>query len=262
VTALTYQFDDFDLKRFLDVAAGFGQGRYGYVVTPNTDHMIRLHDEAPFRASYADASYVLLDSRVLAYFLRLTRGLRLPVCAGSDLTAELFARIVGPDDPLVLIGGSGQQAQILAERYGLKRLAHFNPPMGFVRDPEQVEICLRFIEAHSPFRFCFLGVGAPQQEMLAQRLRERGLARGLALCIGASIDFLTGAERRAPRWMQVLAIEWVFRLLNNPGRLARRYLVRGPRIFGVLRKAQVVLRPADVMAPATSTSVRKTGTSA
>jgi exopolysaccharide biosynthesis WecB/TagA/CpsF family protein len=259
VTALTYQFDDFDLKRFLDVAVGFGQSRYGYVVTPNTDHMIRLHDEPSFRASYAEASYVLLDSRVLAYFLRLTRGLRLPVCAGSDLTAELFARVIRPDDPLILIGGSEQQAQMLAERYGLKRLAHFNPPMGFIRDPEQVEICLRFIEAHSPFRFCFLGVGAPQQEMLAQRLRERGHARGLALCIGASIDFLTGAERRAPRWMQVLAIEWVFRLLNNPGRLARRYLVRGPRILGVLRGAQVVLRPVDITV--TSASVQKTDAS-
>jgi UDP-N-acetyl-D-mannosaminuronic acid transferase (WecB/TagA/CpsF family) len=114
--------------------------------------------------------------------------------------------------------------------------------MGFIRDPQAVEACLRFIETHSPFRFCLLAVGAPQQEAVAQLLKSRGIARGLAMCIGASINFLTGEERRAPLWMQRCGIEWSFRLLQAPGRMAGRYLVRGPRVFALLYRAAVVLR--------------------
>jgi exopolysaccharide biosynthesis WecB/TagA/CpsF family protein len=245
----TFQFDDYDVAGFTDVAASFGQDRYGYVVTPNADHMIRLNEDPSFRALYAAADYILLDSRFLSHVLRITKGIRLPVCTGSDLTEKLFSDVISRDDPLVLIGGSDEQARQLGERYGLRRLAHFNPPMGFIRDPEATETCLRFIEAHSPFRFCLLAVGAPQQEAIAQQLKARGIARGLALCIGASINFLTGDERRAPLWMQRCGMEWSFRLMHAPGRMAKRYLVRGPRVFGLLRNAEIVLRKASTPMP-------------
>jgi exopolysaccharide biosynthesis WecB/TagA/CpsF family protein len=239
---LTFQFDDFDTAGFTDVAANFGQDRYGYAVTPNADHMIRLHESASFRALYTAANYILLDSRFLSHVLRVTKGMQLPVCTGSDLTAALFSGVIAPDDSLVLIGGSDEQARQLGERYGLRRLAHFNPPMGFIRDPDAVETCLRFIEARSPFRFCLLAVGSPQQEAIAQQLKSRGSARGLALCIGASINFLTGDERRAPLWMQRCGIEWSYRLMQAPGRMAKRYLVRGPRVFSLLHSAEIVQR--------------------
>jgi exopolysaccharide biosynthesis WecB/TagA/CpsF family protein len=246
---LSLQFDNFDSAGFADLAAGFGQDRYGYAVTPNADHMIRLHEDPSFRALYSAANYILLDSRFLSHVLRITRGIHLPVCTGSDLTAKLFSDVIAPDDQLVLIGASDEQAVRLVERYGLRRLAHFNPPMAFIHDPEAVEACLRFVEGHSPFRFCLLAVGAPQQEALAQHLQARGIARGLALCIGASINFLTGDERRAPLWMQRCGMEWSFRLLQAPGRMAKRYLVRGPRVFGLLHGAEIVLRKASPPMP-------------
>jgi exopolysaccharide biosynthesis WecB/TagA/CpsF family protein len=115
--------------------------------------------------------------------------------------------------------------------------------MGFVGDEKAVDDCLEFIEQASPFRFCFLAVGSPQQELVATLVKQRGVARGLALCIGGSLNFLTGRERRAPLWMQRLSLEWLYRLAQDPRRLWVRYLVRGPRIFGHLRQAQVVLRP-------------------
>jgi exopolysaccharide biosynthesis WecB/TagA/CpsF family protein len=77
--------------------------------------------------------------------------------------------------------------------------------------------------------------------MIAHRLQARGKARGLALCVGAALNFLTGAERRAPRWMQRLALEWLYRLLQDPRRLARRYLVRGPRVLGYLLRGKLLL---------------------
>ncbi len=246
---ISYRIDDFDLERFLEVAAGYGSDRLGYVVTPNVDHLVRLHEDAEFRAIYAEASYVLLDSRFAARVLRLLRGIRLPICTGSDLTAALLHRVVRSDDRVVLIGSSADQARFLETRFGLRDLRHHNPPMGFIRDAAAVERCLDFIEANSPFRFCMIAVGTPQGEMLAQRLRQRAAARGLVLCVGASIDFVTGKQQRAPVWMQRLGIEWLYRLGQNPRRLARRYLIRSPRFFLYQRHAQIVLRPAAGQRP-------------
>jgi exopolysaccharide biosynthesis WecB/TagA/CpsF family protein len=151
-----------------------------------------------------------------------------------------------PGDRIVLIGSSAQQAQRLVQIYGLQDLRQYSPPMGFIHDRQAVERTLEFVEAQSPFRFCFIGVGSPQQELLAHELKQRGRARGLALCIGASINFLTGTERRAPRWMQITNLEWLYRLLQDPRRLAQRYLVRGPRIFGLLPQLRVELRRTRV----------------
>lgn len=241
---LVFTMDDYDIGSFLPIAAQFGQSRFGYVVTPNADHLIRLHREHSFRALYSDATYVLLDSRFIAHLLRLTQKLHLPVCTGSDLTAKLLQQVIRPDDKLLLIGGSAAQVEYLKQRFGLKRLVHHNPPMGFIRDQKAMECCLRFIEANSPFRYCLLAVGAPQQEVIAQRLKLRGIARGMALCIGASINYLTGEERRAPLWMQASGLEWLFRLSQAPGRMSQRYLVRGPQLFGMLRNTEIVLRAA------------------
>lgn len=236
-------FDDYELEQFIDIAARFGQDRYGFVVTPNVDHMIRFRESPVFRTYYADSSYILLDSRFAARLFGMLHGVQVPVCTGSDLTAALFERVIGVDDVVVLIGASTAQAENLRQRFGLRKLLHHNPPMGFADDPASVETALNFIEAASPFRFCLLAVGSPRQEMLAHTLAQRNRARGLALCVGASIDFLTGGERRAPRWMQSSGIEWLYRLSQNPRRLAHRYLVRGPKFFMQLGKTQVLVRP-------------------
>ena len=114
--ALTYHFDNHDLTGFTTVAAGFGTNRFGYVVTPNADHLIRLHEDETFRAHYAAAAYVLMDSRFLSKLLRITKGIALPVCTGSDLTARLFNDVIGADDGIVLIGGTVAQAQKLSAR--------------------------------------------------------------------------------------------------------------------------------------------------
>jgi exopolysaccharide biosynthesis WecB/TagA/CpsF family protein len=83
----------------------------------------------------------------------------------------------------------------------------------------------------SAARFILIAVGSPQQELIAAAICDMPDARGTGLCIGAAIDYLAGRERRAPRWMRRLALEWLHRLLVNPARMWRRYLVDGPRIF-------------------------------
>jgi len=245
--AIVLDIDDYDLTEALEIVSRFGVERYGYIVTPNVDHVIRHYQDSRFRDLYRQAAYVLLDSRFLAHTVGLVRRQILRVCLGSDLTTSVLRTVVKPFDIAVLVGGAAAQAQELRIRFGLKALHHIDPPMNFIGDPAAVETCLRDIEAASPFRFCFLAIGSPQQEIIAQKLKERGIARGLALCVGASIDFITGIERRAPVWMQNLGFEWLFRLMQNPKRMAKRYLLRGPRIFLLLPRIELRLRrqPAD-----------------
>lgn len=242
---VVHEIDDFDLASFTRVAARYGQDRFGFVVTPNVDHFIRLHEDSTFRGDYRNADYVLLDSRFAGFLLRLVKGVSLRVCTGSDLTAALFSQVIVPADRILLVGGSTEQAAAIERMFGLTDMRHYNPPMGFIRNPDEVERCLQFIESQSPFRFCFIAVGSPQQEAVARLLRSRGIARGLALCVGASLNFITGSEKRAPLWMQRFALEWLYRLSQNPKRMASRYLVRGPRFFSYLRRARFVARPAS-----------------
>ena len=238
------EVDALDLDAALPLVGAYGSDRFGCLVTPNVDHLIRLGEDPEFRRIYSEANFVLLDSRVAARLLRLRNGLRLPVCTGAEPTAALFAGVIKPADRIVVIGGAVPEAQRLRQLFGLRDLRHHDPPMNFWSDASAVEAALNFVEAASPFRFCFLAVGSPQQERLADALRRRGAARGLTLCVGAAINFLTGLERRAPPWMRALALEWLFRLLSDPRRLATRYLVRGPRVLGLLGRATVVSRTA------------------
>jgi exopolysaccharide biosynthesis WecB/TagA/CpsF family protein len=243
VHEIVHEFDAFDVAAFAAEAARFGQDRYGYVVTPNVDHLVRYHEDAAFRECYGEAAYVLLDSRVAARLMRVLKGVSVPVCPGSDLTLALLAQVAQPSDRIVFIGGNTADSIAIAARFGLANVRHHNPPMGFIADPGAVERCLEFIETASPFRFCFLAVGSPQQEALARMLGARGRARGLALCVGAALNFITGAEQRAPVWMQRAALEWLFRLAQDPRRMSGRYLVRGPRGLTALARSRVVLRP-------------------
>jgi exopolysaccharide biosynthesis WecB/TagA/CpsF family protein len=102
--------------------------------------------------------------------------------------------------------------------------------MGFIKSGAEVTKCVDFV-VNTQAPLVFLAVGMPQQEFLAQHIANHPQARGVGLCIGASIDFLTGSQRRAPLWVQKAGLEWLHRLLSNPRRLASRYLIECPRIF-------------------------------
>jgi exopolysaccharide biosynthesis WecB/TagA/CpsF family protein len=206
------------------------QGCFKYVVTPNVHHMVRfLEDPATMQPLYERAWLVFCDSRVLSRVARLS-GLHLPVITGSDLTVHLIEQAAAQRLTVALIGPEVAAGSALESRYpGLKIVVH-RPPMGFIKSELEVEKCVDFvIKTHAPL--VFLAVGMPQQELLAHRIADHPEARGVGLCIGASIDFLTGKQRRAPIWIQEAGLEWLYRLISDPRRLASRYLIECPRIF-------------------------------
>ncbi len=235
VRLLGVEFAGLSFDEVLDrLAARPASAPFAYVVTPNSDHLVRLHSRPELGALYEAAALRLLDSRVVARLARVVGLPAPPVVTGSDLTAALFDRgLVEPGEPVAVLGGSEETAAALRERYGLTRLAHHNPPMGFDRDPAALERAIRILE-DNPARFSFLAVGSPRQEIVAQALVRRGKATGVGLCIGASLLFLTGAERRAPRAVQSAGMEWAWRLALDPRRLARRYLVDSSRVIRLL----------------------------
>ena len=201
---------------------------FGYIVTPNVDHIVRLsHDSEPaIEAAYTKAALCVCDSRILSSLARL-RGIRLPVVTGSDLTATVLGRVIKPNDRIAVVGGSVDLVERLSIKYPRVDFVHHSPPMGLRGNVAAQTAAARFIsEARS--RFTFLAVGSPQQELIAARVVE---GTGFGLCIGAALEFLTGDQVRAPKVMRRAGLEWAHRLASDPRRLWRRYLIDGPRIF-------------------------------
>ena len=240
-TFLGLRFDPLDTEAALawlrDASA---DSPFAYVVTPNVDHIVRLDAagrEDPTGAAlwraYEGAALTLCDSRVLARLARWC-GVTLPVAPGSDLTVRLFDEVLRPGDRVAIIGGDATLLAALRQRYPALDLVQHVPPMGLLRDAAALEAAAAF-GRDSSARFLLLAVGSPQQEIVAARIAALPGAHGVALCVGASLDFIVGRQRRAPRLVQRLGLEWAHRLASQPRRLWRRYLIEGPRIFRMAR---------------------------
>ena len=206
------------------------------VVTPNVEHVVMLLDEtgpdevgAQFKRAYDAATLRLCDSRVLRT-LAWFRGVRLKVITGSDLTAMLFEQgwLIGKK--VALIGGDEKMLAELNTRYPETQISQHIPPMAVLENEPAIQQIELFV-GREQWDYILFAIGAPRSEIIAHRIISPGDAKGVAICVGASIEFLLGRKVRAPRWMQIAGIEWMFRLFTEPRRLWRRYLVNGPRIF-------------------------------
>lgn len=217
-----------------------------FVVTPNVDHIVQLQKDPRLVAAYREAGMVLADGAPVVWAAHLL-GQPLPErVAGSDLVPEIFDQFERQATELGMLGERMLRVFILGGMPGVPERASRNiesrwphvcvvgtssPPLGFEYDRAQCDEILTHIdEARTDLLLVCLG--APKQELWVQQHRLQ-IAAPVALCVGATVDFLAGTSRRAPRWMQRVGLEWMHRLLGSPRRLAGRYLrdaVRFPRI--------------------------------
>jgi N-acetylglucosaminyldiphosphoundecaprenol N-acetyl-beta-D-mannosaminyltransferase len=223
--------DPVDEQEALDRIRGWIHLRSGavrYVVTPNVQHAVMFQRDPEFRTAYARASMALVDGAPLVWASRLL-GLPLPArVAGSDLVPALFEAGGPAGSPLsvFLLGaapGVGERAARMAEsRFPrLKVAGTYSPPLGFERKPEENDRIISLVNEARP-DVLIIGLGAPKQELWVHRHRAR-LEVPVAICAGATIDFMAGHRKRAPKWMREVGVEWVHRVITEPRRLAPRY---------------------------------------
>jgi N-acetylglucosaminyldiphosphoundecaprenol N-acetyl-beta-D-mannosaminyltransferase len=245
------------VDRVIQLARGPGTS---FVVTPNVDHLMRHRRDPRFRAVYADANLVLADGVPLLWASRLIRNRLKEKVSGSDLVPRLCARAAESGLSIYFLGGKPGAAERcaagLVQQYpGLRVAGCSCPPFGFEKDATINGGVIAAVRDARP-DILFVGLGAPKQELWIQRHREE-LGVPVALGIGASIDFLGGAEKRAPRWMQRVGLEWSYRLMRQPRRMWKRYLIDDAPFFLHVLAQALGRRPAYARSEVgTSTTTR------
>lgn len=215
------------VERVLDWARRPVPPAHRYVVTPNLDHVVMLQRDPQFRAAYRDAALVVADGMPVVAASRLL-GKPLPErITGADLVPALFSAAEA-DRPLsvFLLGAGPGVAQRAAENIerrwpAVNVVGTCSPPFGFENDATENASILQRVRAARP-DVLVVGLGAPKQELWVHHHRNE-IAANVSLCVGATIDFLAGHIRRAPRWMQRAGLEWLYRLACEPRRLFGRY---------------------------------------
>ncbi len=212
------------------IAADLHDGRGGWLVTANLDHLRRMRSDAGVRELLRAADLVVADGMPLVWAGRLADAPVRERVAGSDLIFTLSAEAAQVGASVYLLGGSpgaaADAAGELRRRHPQLRIAGTAcPPYGFENSPELLDDVVRDVVAASP-GLVFVGLGFPKQDQLIARLRREHHDAWYVGC-GVSIDFVAGRVQRAPRWMQRSGVEWLYRLTREPRKLAARYLVHG-----------------------------------
>jgi N-acetylglucosaminyldiphosphoundecaprenol N-acetyl-beta-D-mannosaminyltransferase len=213
-------------------------GHWRSVVTPNVDHLVRYSRHPAERRVAESAHFVLADGMPVVWastWLRRPLGDRI---AGSDLFAYLWRRLMEERRPILVIAGNDEVVRRLRDEY--PAAAFIVPPIFRVDDDAAVDALVSEIHARisaDPVEFVMIGMSMPKHHLLAARLSalptpEQG--GPVLLLFGASAELYVGLQRRAPVWMQRHGLEWLFRLVQNPRQMAKRYLVDDLAFLGIV----------------------------
>ncbi|HEY3593934.1 MAG TPA: WecB/TagA/CpsF family glycosyltransferase [Polyangiaceae bacterium] len=228
-------------------------GKGGTVFTPNVDHVVQVEKNLTFRSAYADVDLSLVDGQPLVWASRLL-GSPLPEkISGSDLILPVVQRAAERKWRVYLIGGppgvAEEAANVMRQRFDVNIAGVDAPRVGADGVAVDEAAVLGRLQEAKP-HIVLAAFGAPKQELFMHRIAER-IRPAVSLGIGASLDFVAGRVKRAPRWMSKSGLEWLYRLSQEPRRLARRYLVEDPKFALILLRTMREPKSARVLsAPA------------
>lgn len=203
------------------------EGECRYVVTPNVDHTVLLQENNELSKAYDAAHLILADGHPIVWASRLLRKPLPERVPGSELVPALFDSFNENGQLKVFLLGALPGVGAIAAANMKKRWPNvqtvgvYSPPLGFENDPGECNDILGRIALSRP-DVVIVGLGAPKQEIWANRYYKEMNAKA-ALCVGATIDFLAGKQKRAPIWMQKTGVEWLHRMCSQPRRLVKRY---------------------------------------
>lgn len=211
------------------------------VVTSNAQHVVLLESDVGLREVYANAELVLADGASLLFASRLLGGKLRERVTGVDLFEQLCGKAAEFGLRVFFLGGRPGSAQLAAGK--LKRrfprltvAGSCCPPLGFEGDQRELQAVRDAIRATRP-DLVFVALGAPKQEFWMHK-HGRQLGAPVLMGVGGSFEIVGGVLRRAPRFLQCMGCEWLYRLLLEPGRLWKRYLIGNCRfLWIVLRQA-------------------------
>ncbi len=210
------------------------------VVTPNVDHIITISESTRMKQIYRKAEFVLVDGMPLVWLSKLLFSKEQALCervSGCNLTFNLCQEAERQKARIFLLGGQPGEEDDLANRLlqcfpNLEIAGILAPPFGFEKDQDLSARIVDEINA-SQADLLFVAVGSPKQEFWSDSWYDR-LQTGPILCIGSAFEYITGLRKRAPSGWQDLGMEWLWRLLHEPRRLWRRYLIRDLQFLPLL----------------------------
>jgi len=210
--------------------------RRAMVVTPNVDHIVQLDRDIGFRDAYSKADIILADGFPLIAASRiLGRPLKERV-AGSDIFPRLCESAAKAGLRVMLLGGgegvAAKAAENLAAKFDGLQIASIGPSFGFDEKSDECGDIVARINEFEP-HLLFVGVGAPRQEHWISRYQE-SYVPCVSVGVGGSLDFEAGRIRRAPKALRAMGFEWLYRLVKEPKRLYKRYLIDDRRFFALL----------------------------
>ena len=222
----TIRVNLFSPRQALDAVLGrVGEAKSFTLFTLNLDHIVKLRGDPAFRECYEAADFVSADGWPIVWYYR-RRGVALERTTGADLVAPLCEKLAERNVPVFFIGPQphvqAEAIDVLRARYAHLEIAGADSSFISSDDPAALDALARRIR-DSGARLCFVCLGAPKREFVAHALKSRCPGVGF-LCVGAALDFISGAVVRAPLWVQHVGFEWAWRLMADPRRLAIRYL--------------------------------------
>lgn len=228
--------DQDQLLRALLAPVEKGQGAR-LVVTANVDHIVQLRRNPALRSAYANAWHRTIDGTPVHVYANM-RGITLPKVAGSDLFPAAM-RCIDPararpffvcaDD---IIAGSLRD-MLVARGFSADAIGTVVPPFRFEQDDAYSGDMAARIVAHRTTHL-FFGVGCPKSEIWIDRHRHR-LGDLYACAVGAALAFEAGTMSRAPRFLRAVGLEWLYRALQEPRRLLKRYFVQSWAFLAVVK---------------------------
>jgi len=228
----------------LSQAEMLAQLKEGVVFTPNVDHLMRLQWDRAFWEVYQAATFKVCDSKIILYAATWLGTPLKAKLSGSDFFPAFYTyHRDNPDIRIFLLGaapGVAKQAQAnINAKVGREIIvgAH-SPSFGFEQDAAECEALIDLVN-RSGATVLAVGVGAPKQEMFICRYRQRLPQVKIFLAIGATIDFEAGNVKRSPKWMSEVGLEWLYRLLAEPKRLWKRYLIDNPPFLWLVLKQKL-----------------------